>query len=48
MILYYSKRIDKIENKENNIKIAILEYIIEDGKLFTKENIVVIYDSNNT
>jgi hypothetical protein len=42
------KYIDKIEDKENNIKVAILEYILkEDGKLFIKENIVVIYDSNN-
>jgi hypothetical protein len=46
-IARYLKHIDKIEDEENDIKIAVLEYVIENGKLFIKENIAVIYDSNN-
>jgi hypothetical protein len=47
-IARYLKYIDKIENEENNIKVAISEYVIENEKLFIKENIAVIYDSNDT
>jgi hypothetical protein len=39
--------VDKIEDEENDIKVAASEYVIEDGKLFTKENVAVIYDSDD-
>jgi hypothetical protein len=47
-IARYLRRLDKIEDEEDDIKVAASEYVIkEDGKLFTKGNVAVIYNDDD-